>query len=497
MSNILKKKINILKSEYQYLLDTCNDTDTKTQKMKELETTTKLYSDTLALEKTNLEIKKAQRINENLVYKRNTENVARLREQRTDAKNKHELYAKIQDDYYQKDCHELPGFLFFEHNIQVKYGLCPFIKPQDNLCNARREWLYNTFDNGTLYYDFYEKIINKKDILDNETRKTQIEHYLDSFILSSFTQSQIELYNKTLELLDTYNNSKFKGKSVQAIMNMAVNNITLLVLETKINIDDYISARYCHITVNRLKEDVSNISFDDNLEKYKELIKKDADDKKYIINIEKRLKLQLTEYLSLNSKPKLIKHLYLLPGKKWKDLNDQEKLSSFDSFANVYVHNLLIQPELLHNDKKLDTIQFLKTLIRENYPTNIKNKNITWNKGGYISKIGLLQWDNASQTLFLKPAKEEDKLNNTKKVKKPSSAKTILTKINEEIINEEIIKNIIANKDDNNEIADMNTFKKILLDNLKKRLKIKRILNIDKDRIMEIVDNIYTIISNN
>ena len=79
------------------------------------------------------------------------------------------------------------------------------------------------------------------------------------------------------------------------------------------------------------------------------------------------------------------------------------------------------------------------------------------------------------------------------KSKKINSIKTILTKQNEELINEEIIKYILLNIK-NNITEELDNFKIEFIEVLKFKLKLKRITNNDKLLVNKKFDEIYSVI---
>jgi hypothetical protein len=186
-------------------------------------------------------------------------------------------------------------------------------------------------------------------------------------------------------------------------------------------------------------------------------------------------------------------------GKRWNQLSEEERLDRYKSFSVYFVEKYLIKSNLITNEQKDPILNTLTELL--NNPES--NLNIKWNsKHGIIDKISNLKWD-ASSGFFLEAIEELEK----KSIKKSVSAKTILTKENEKVINEEILRFILQNlskkTDGGTDLGtDVGTdttgeLKEVFIEQLKIKLKLKRITLNDKKLVFEKFDEIYDIVTNN
>jgi hypothetical protein len=127
---------------------------------------------------------------------------------------------------------------------------------------------------------------------------------------------------------------------------------------------------------------------------------------------------------------------------------------------------------------------------------------IKWNsKEGIIDKISNLKWD-VSSGFFIENVEKAEK----KSFKKSVSNKTILTTENEKIINEETLKFILQNTSTKKVVSDdiseaethvLKDLKDTFIENIKIKLKLKRITVNDKKLVFEKFDEMYDIITHN
>jgi hypothetical protein len=117
-------------------------------------------------------------------------------------------------------------------------------------------------------------------------------------------------------------------------------------------------------------------------------------------------------------------------------------------------------------------------------------KHYIWNIGnGVITQIKNLKYDDQRGFyLELPETKTENEIVNLKRI----SNKTLFTKENEKIINEEILSFILKNKGD---VKD--DTKDALINTIKEKLKIKKIFNDDKKKIFKTYDDILKVVLEN
>ena len=580
MSRLLNKHISILKTDIQDLLNKINNEESKYKEdklnefkeLKEKKTqelkNSLIKLNTVLKEEKEIEFAKINRTMDNLNYQRVKKNPERnnimldIKETRIKAKDNYDKLIEIEKQYLLIDPEKLPGFLFFHKSIINKYGLCPFIlcdttepeRIQESLYNSRKNWLNETVDNGKTYFDLYDIIVNKTEINQLKINEQNLNIYFENVLNDVLTESQKKKYNESIEYLIQYVNTTIKTKKTKEIFKILINNISTLILETKLNIDLFLSIKYsCHIPINTLqKEDVElpidiqtytfiYESFNEKVNNYKDIKESIVSNERFVRNTTKNLQSELYEYI--NNKPTTIvkvKQEGKYHNKKWGELTTDEKNDRFNSFSQNFVETFLIASNLLDKKKKNDTINILYNLLLQSYNeanlpkkskntkknrkvepeqlpeqlpeqniVKLKSKDIKWNiKSGIITKISSLQWDDTLKKLFIQPDTKinlpvdniVNDVNNNLKIKKISSIKTILNKKNEEIINEEIIKYILLKlncKKDTLDKLDTNDLKTSFIEILKLKLKLKRITNNDKTLIYKKFDEIYSVIINN
>lgn len=566
MSKLLNKHISILKTEIQDILIKINNgnesvelIELKEVKKQDLKESILKLNEILKEEKelrNKQEVLKINKTVDNLKYQQVKKNpnrneiVATIKETREKAKDNYDKLMTIEKNYLLIDPPELPGFLFFDKNIINKYTLCPFIKANETdttetILANRKDFLNNTVDNGKLYYDLYDKIIKKTEIINVKQSYIDIQVYCENVMDESFNDSQKNVYKESLMYLKQYTDSTIKTKKIKELFKILINNISTLVIETKLNIHVYLSLIYnCDIPINEMPNVEISIgierlfiyeSFNEKVNTLKQLKESISSKERFITNTTKNLQLELYEYLN-NTPINIIKQTGKYHNKKWNELSIDEKNDRFESFSNFFVESFLISTNLLDISQKNDTIKYLYNMLlqsqsvesikkiknkktlkqpeqeilpeQEKSVIKLKSKDIRWNmKNGIISKISSLQWDDISKKLFFIESEtvpdikvETDYDTDIKiKFKKISSIKTILTKQNEEIINEEILKFILIKRKNNqgepNE--ELDRFKIEFVEVLKLKLKLKRITNNDKALINKKFDEIYMIIINN
>jgi hypothetical protein len=520
MSKLLKKQIDILKNEIQDILHRINNeevlehidemNETKNRKIEELKVANDSYNALIIVEqeahKEN-EWKKTCRSSDTLEFTKlknkpnRNELLNTFKEKREKAREDFDNFKKIEEEYSLLDSIDIPGFLFFNNEIIKTYGLCPFIKIIPGFEDLRKEWLKNTTDEGKKYYDLYNIVINEFEYNSCIQKKTELEHFFEKLQDNMLTDSHKTLLSSSLEHLTDYLNCPVKTKKIKDKFKIIINNISILVIETGLLINEYWSLKYDnYIPINTLKDvlihDKTLLFLTDNykekLEEYKKVKENIIQTRKYITNVKQHLKQELYEYLT-NSKPTIEKQESKYANKKWSQLNLEEKHDRFESFSKFYVDRFLVSSGLILSEQKLDTIDKLYILLKE---SNIKFKDLKWNiKGGIIEKINKLKWDDTTKSLSM--IKDVVKPNDEKLFpKRISSVKTIFNQESEKVINEEIVKFIIA-KLGGKCIVDSKESKELLLENLKIKLRLKRITVNDKLQVYKKFDDIYTVISEN
>jgi hypothetical protein len=532
MSRLLNKQIHLLKNDIQEMMDDNSDLLEKELKLSQLQTLTDELNKIMIQEdkdKRDKEYKKVCNVSDSMAYHRvknkpdRDEILITIKDNREKAKDEFNRFKKIEMEYQKFDSIEIPAFLFFNKNVISSYGKCPYIKIEENTFENRKRWLSDQKDAGKIYYDLYDKVINETELNNLIENKNNLELYFDKKHNELLTESQQKLLSDALSYLDEYINCPIKTKKIKEKFKIVVNHFSILVHESECKLSDYFSSKLdFSIPVNliplkdgtngtdRTKGSLNSSErkmfvgeYNSNVSDYINIKDSMVKSKKYITNVKANLKLELYEHL-LESEKEVPKQLGNSIGKRWNQLLDEERLDRFKSFAVYFVEKYLIKSNLITDDQKEPILNTLAELLN-----NPESKlNIKWNsKAGIIDKIYNLKWE-ASTGFFLEVIDEPEK----KSIKKTVSSKTILTKENEKVINEEVLRFILHNtsKKGTDVSADGGTdvstdvgsdavqnLKNIFIEHLKSKLKLKRITLSDKNLVFDKFDEMYDIIIHN
>lgn len=528
--NILNKKIGFLKNNIQEILDkstkepnheVIDSLNIKKQEfMKELESAMgelKIYKEKVKREN---EYKKVSRANDSMEYHRiknksnSTELLQNLKHKREKAQEDYQKMQEIQEEYSLAEeqlCNELPGFLFFHKDIIDTYGKCPHILIDEETKYQRKNWLDSTPDNGQLYYKLYNKFILRKEHESLIEQRFEFDNYFKSIHQDYLSESQLTLLNEIEENIYEYVNSPIKTKKLKDKFKIIVNNLSNLVLESELCINEYLSSLYkMFIPVNTLNNDNNNINvntngeliskiYDDKIVKYKDLLDKIDTSTRFLKNTITNLNTELYEYIyhqkyvkkkNINQNGKYFK--------KWSVLTEEEKLDRYNSYIEFFVTKYLVEPRILENEQDIENMkESVQTLIKEDLK-RIKFKDLKWNvKRGIIEHIHCLKFDEEKMSFYL--TKEVVKQPSEKtKTKKISSVRSILNKDTEKVINEELVVFLItAKKKKKLKVDNIKTLKDDFIERVKDKLKFKRITVNDKIQVFKKFDEIYNVISNN
>jgi hypothetical protein len=546
--DLLNTKINLLKNNIQDIIDKSANKDNiedvifnslqikKQEYMTELENSMKELKSLKNKSRLQSDYKKVVSATDTMQYYRiknkpNSEELMnQVKKKREEAQQDFENMKRIEEEYNLRECSTLPGFIFFYRDIVNNYGMCPYIEITDNLLNKRKEWLSNQNDKGELYYNVYDKLILQTDYKKLELSKSSIEEELQKLHINYLNASQYDIFIKTEEIIKEYNNANIKTKKLKDKFKIIINNISNLVIETGLNINEYIKSYYnLYIPINiPIKHNIDIVDnqllvslYNDKILEYIHIIDEIDVMKRFINNTIMNLKYELYQYLY---KAKSIKkQSYNQEGKffkKWSKMNDEEKEDRYNSFSYYFINKYLVNVNIIDKERSHELIIALNKLLKENM-TKIKYKNIKWNiKKGIIEQISCLKYNAELNEFYIIQEKENKKImevqdndndndndnnNNTGnesktksslKTKKVSSARTIMSKDNEKIINEELVI-FILNAKKNKMLNNIKELKDDFIEKLKNKLLLKRITLNDKIHIFKIFDDIYNVIINN
>lgn len=520
MSDVLIKEIDILKINIQQIIKSKDPIiiEKRNKYLERLDIVSKnLQNIKKEITKTK-EIKKVCMTNDSIKYnsvknKPNSREIMNdIKINRLKAKENFEKTKEIENNYKETeielDLKDYPGYCFLNKDIKYKYGLCPFIfitPDSQNIKENRIKWLSDQNDKGILYKNLYNRLLNKFDYNNLNNTFNQLNSDIIDIHSEIFSDIQQNIYNDIITDINEYKACKIKTKKIKDKFKIITNNISILILETGLsNIVNYLEQKFDLILYSNDLSFNSNHSkvipniifieiYNNKIDEYTIIKEKMIIENKYITNTIIDLKTQLNEYLiEMDIKEQRKKEEITYNGKyfkKWSSLNEMEQLDRYDSYSEFFVLTNLLKCNLIEDNEKDIEINKLKLLIKNNIK-NIKFRNIKWNiTKGIIEKIYILQYDDIKKECFIEIPKDIDI-----KPKKISSIKTILSKQNEKIINEELIKIIVKNKENN--LIDTKTLKDNSIELLKIKLLVKRITSSDKILIFKKFDDIFTIITN-
>jgi len=362
---LLNKRVDLLKKDIQDIIDNykseknlINKQSLQDQKNIYLEELDTILSQIKKIQKEDKQklmsenqIKKIIRTNDSMKYHsvKNKSNSRELMQEQKDnrykAKDIFDKKCKLKDDYHclekQYGCQDFPAFLFFYKEISDKYKLCPFIELNEITCENRKQWLLNTFDKGELYYNLYNKIINKDSLNILLSSKDDIERYFGE-IHDTLDESSKKNLEKIKEYIDEYKSASIKTKKLKEKFNIIINNTSTIVKNSNFKVNEFLSLYYdIVIPVNNIVENEINIMtlgisriYDDKLEQYIK-VKNDIENAtKFIFNSKNNLNQELYDHLYKKSIEKKNTKQVGKYFKKWSELSKEEKLDRLDAYSD-------------------------------------------------------------------------------------------------------------------------------------------------------------------
>lgn len=549
--NNLKKDIQILINEKKTFEDKLiikkYDEDKKV-KMEELKRYTErlkvIYKQEREDKQMKLDLELVGKQLDNLDYRNAKKNSDKTKakiakELRQNAHAKYLEYLELEKKYYEIDPKALPGILFLNQKIINEYGICPYINHnnvlnektdnsnennidnqdiRDLIYNKRLEWLSLQNDNGELYYNLYDTLINRKELLSVDNDKLNLDEKINKFINDILTDDQVKLWERCLAFIEKYVQFNIKTKRLKESFKMFIHDLSILYSDVNINLHKYLSLKYnYHIDVNQLNSkkeiNLNNVAlsyqFDEYISEYQNIIEIIKTKSKYITNTIKNLKQDLccflTKETNLNSNKnenKKKEQSYVQVGKyfkRWILLSQDERLERFESYALYYVHTFLLDKDIIDVSQRDDIVNTLSELLKTAYNSKkMIYRDIKWNTTkGIIELVKTLNY-NKELGFVLKYTKQimEKGQDNNNLIKKKISFRTIITKESEKIINEELLY-FIVDRIQNGVTSSTKEDKESFAEKIKLKLKIKRLTINDKVKIFEKYDEIFYIVKNN
>lgn len=447
------------------------------------------------------------------------EKAMRAKESRESAKKEYEEYLTQLEQYNKQDPQSVPGYLFLYERIINAYGLCPFIRiDTDGIEKSRKDWLRRQNDKGELYYKVYNQIVNKEDIMECTEVYNRCETEINNFIQRNLTDKQIEMWKECRETASEYVGCAIKTKRIKEKFKMVVHTLSLLFAETDFSLHEYLTLKYTfNFVINELKSKNCNKidkhiqvilsgQFNELLENFK--VAKDSLEQKTIYTTNIYRNLQNEMYLFMMNKKtfgeiqSISQNKVVQQGKyfkRWTALSEEEKIERFESFSTYYIQKNMVREKLLDDQdapnkaaKLLDVIKkaFLeKTLIYRDFKWDTKT--------GIISKVICLRYDQETGDFYINKKVNPKKKETQTKSKKKASVRTIVTKRNSRLINEEVLCFIVEKLQKRKDCCIEKTDKEECIERIKNKLNLKKVTTNDKVLIGEKYEEIFNVVATN
>lgn len=579
----LKNDIEQLTRQHKRSEDKCEISEfeqLKTKKMLQLKTLNLKLKDIYASERLQLrkqnEVRSVNRAIDSLEFgaakKRNDplaiDRAKQAKLEREQTRSKYMEFLTLEQNYSNIDPKTLPGNLFLHPVVLKTYGLCPYInidyfisketledvgantvkdivQDTENQVNnitelvykLRLEWLRSQNDQGVVYFDLYNNIFQKTDLVQMEQNQHHLEKTITDFINDTLSDSQKQMYTECIQFITNYITAPIKTKRLKELYKTTINDLSVLYSETSLELHEYLTTRYNYtIVVNTIPNHKPKLDkfqrcllveqFNKLLTAYREQIHDIQNRKKFYTNTLKNLNSDLYSFLT-DKATFVSKNIYLTPMskpnfsqkgkyfKKWSTLTAEEQNERFESFATSHVYKLTQQAIV----DKQPIIAQLTELLQTNYQNKkLMYKDLSWNvKTGIITRIktltqndqyhfSLTNTDLTNDTNIVTQTSQSvtdpvTEKKHTRTQKKRTSEKTIINKQSEKIINEELLYYIVRrvqNKSSETEVESnkdkADVHRENFIEHIKTKLTLKKITANDKQRLYNKYNEVYNLI---
>lgn len=540
----IENRISYLKNDIQYLIDKKKDMDKENDKdkLKQIDEKKKVKLSELKVlvqnlkeivieerrEKQNVrELNALHRTIDNLNYwtakKKKTEQdvVKTAKEKRDKAREEYNKYLQLESKYLEKDPKQIPGILFLHNSVVEKYGVCPYIKIElqeetdteitTRVEEERKQWLESQNDQGKMYYDLYESIIERKQINALVEEKEKLEVLIEQFIKDYLEESQLDIYKDSVKLINEYISCQIKTKKIKERYKTFIHNLSILKAETGLDIATYLSIKHKHeIMINDIpctsisKHSIqTQMLFETQLESYKTCIDSMDQKEKYVSNTLRNLKNELYLFLTNQGVDKSSNKQVRQVGKyfkRWSLLSEDEKRERFTSYVDYFIQKNVVQQNILEDQNLPVLSDNLVNLLCSSYKEKtLIYRDMKWNtKGGMIENINGIKYDEDKKEFYL-TFKAKRQKHREPKAKRKSSIKTVITNQNEKDINEEVLHYIVKKlqMEPETEIISSKEDKERCLERIKLKLKVKKISADDKTYVYKKYDEIFEVVKSN
>lgn len=550
----LTHTIDHLKKDVQYLMDRLK-TDSisateqarlqseKKEKIKALKNVTSKLREVVKQERATKakakEISHASRVMDSLEFQnaKSQEAVQKVRKARAErevAKQQYTTYIEYEKEYNKHDPPAYPGYLFLSEQVLDQYGPCPFIKMdikfnqedmalKQTLLAGRKEWLASQADNGKIYNDLYEKLVVQNELKATIQQLELEEASMLEIYTNALSPTQIDMWETSCAFAEEYVKCTIKTKRIKERYKTFIHTLSILYAETNMAIHEYLATKWSHpFVVNDVGADkktpktenadilkIQGEMFLERLDNFNSLWESKDKQARFINNKIRNLKHEL--YLYLTGKKNFQTHMSNTKSlvqagkyfKRWTALTTDEKNERFYSFSDFHVERCMVLQGIISRGQKPDIVAQLTELLQNAYNTKrMIYRDFRWiTKRGVIDDVKVLRFTKETSEFHLagtaiSKKKDQAEVQVKPKSKKKPSQRTIITKENSEVINEQILLTIIeATKKDPQE--SMESIQEACVERVRDRLLVKKITNNDKKELLKIVDEMFKVVTTN
>lgn len=314
-------------------------------------------------------------------------------------------------DYTSNDSKELPGLIFCVEEVMNSYRHLPnfvniVVANMDEIgsdANAvtelRKNWLNNTPDKGSYYYDAKNRLLNGSKLVKLAKEKESIILDIEKFIHKKLTNLQISELEKIGNNLQTYGSAKVKSKKLKELYSECIKSISKINNETFLPIHMYLSLLYkvdlcIECLGSQTQEKIIFVEYINQLEK---TIENEEREQRYIKNVLTRTEEQLHEIIKTL---KAQNHEYAKQtGKyftKWSQLTELEKKDRINSWIRWYIYKTFMLGKLISTQEEMDS---LINKLEITLAVKIPYRYIKWNvKAGIITTINGITYSSTDGT---------------------------------------------------------------------------------------------------
>ena len=419
--------------------------------------------------------------------------VEKSRAKRAFEGNVYKEFLEIQERYNELDNEELPSALFLHTDILQAYGeRCPAIeKDTVDMTSKKTEWLRARKDQGAMYFNMLGRVYKRTGLLDCENVVTYKENEIEEFICSCYSQEQRDKYLNAKGILAHYKRGVLKSRKMCMDKKIAMNGLYELYKETGFPAHTYLADLIDLELVVHEPPDKPNcepllLERLYNLRKeYKIVCDILNSERRYINNTLRTLEIEMYNFLmDSQNDPTRQEGKYFT---RWIHLTDDQKRERFNSFAHWHVINNF--PNVTDIEQRESMIEQMTDLLDRCYKAkNIVYRDFRWqNKTGKISAVHVLNYDEERGVFYVTDSSGTKRFDNdteteTKRKKgMTSQLKTIFTKENEGVINDQVL-TFLTKKD---RPQKKKKIRHDLEKSLKRKLEINKLLPEDKKKIWE------------